>query len=215
MHEDPMTSTIGIIGIAGGLAEHIATEGEARGHRVTAFVDDSERWSAPGAAVRRGPRDLTRADLAEFDVLINAYQVPTGRERDHLAVNRHLLWLLARSSVRLITVGDPGTLFADASRTSIYWQQSVIRGPRRDAGRAMERVYFLYKINRDVLWTYLAPPIELVGDGERTGHYRAGGDVLLTDEQGRSRISNADYAVAMVDEVEAGAHPRRMFTVAA
>ncbi|WP_067608636.1 NAD(P)-dependent oxidoreductase [Nocardiopsis listeri] len=215
MHETSVTSTIGIIGVAGGLAEHIATEAAARGHEVTAFVDDPERWSAPVTAVRRAPRDLTRPDLAEFDVLINAYQVPAGRERDHLSVNRHLLLLLARSPIRLITVGDPGPLFADASRTSIHWQQSVARGPRRKAGRTMERVFFLYKINRDVLWTYLAPPIELVGDGERTGHYRAGGDVLLTDEQGRSRISKADYAVAMVDEVEAGAHPRRMFTVAA
>ncbi|WP_211718898.1 NAD(P)-dependent oxidoreductase [Nocardiopsis sp. MG754419] len=210
-----MTRSIGIIGVSGGLAEHIATEAAARGHHVTAFVDDTERWAAPVPAIRRDPLDLTRPDMAEFDVLINAHQVAPGRERAHLDVNRHLLWLLARTPTRLITVGSPGHLFTDDSRTSIYWQESIARGPRRDAARTMERVYFLYKINRDVLWTYLAPPIELVGDGARTGRYRAGGDVLLTDESGRSRISHADYAVAMVDEVEAGAHPRRMFTVVA
>ena len=187
MHEPSVTRTIGIIGVAGGLAEHIATEAAARGHSVTAFVDDPERWSAPVSTVRRDPRDLTRPDLAEFDVLINAYQVPSGRERDHLAVNRHLLLLLARSPIRLITVGDPGPLFVDASRTSIHWQQSIARGPRRDAGRTMERVFFLYKIlpgAADRAGRRRRTHRPLPGRRRRPPHRRAGPQ---SDQQGRLR----------------------------
>jgi uncharacterized protein len=62
-------------------------------------------------------------------------------------------------------------------------------------------------------WTFLSPPANLV-PGERTGRYRTGGERLLTDGSGESRISLEDYAVAMIDEVEQPRHIRQRFTVA-
>jgi putative NADH-flavin reductase len=53
----------------------------------------------------------------------------------------------------------------------------------------------------------------LVAPGERTGHFRLGGDQLLRDAQGKSHISMEDFAIAMVDEVEQPAHSRQRFTV--
>lgn len=50
--------------------------------------------------------------------------------------------------------------------------------------------------------------------GERTGQYRVGGDVLLTDDAGESHLSGQDLAVALVDEIEAPKHHRTRFTVA-
>ncbi|HJF51126.1 MAG TPA: NAD-dependent epimerase, partial [Brachybacterium paraconglomeratum] len=50
--------------------------------------------------------------------------------------------------------------------------------------------------------------------GERTGAYRIGGDVLLTDENGDSHLSGQYLAVALVDEIETPAHRRTRFTVA-
>jgi uncharacterized protein len=47
-----------------------------------------------------------------------------------------------------------------------------------------------------------------------TGRYRVGGDVLLTDADGNSTISGADYAKAFVDEIEQPAHRRQRFSVA-
>jgi putative NADH-flavin reductase len=49
--------------------------------------------------------------------------------------------------------------------------------------------------------------------GERTGGYRMGSDTLVVDDNGASRISMEDFAVAMLDEVEAPKHLRRAFTV--
>ena len=49
---------------------------------------------------------------------------------------------------------------------------------------------------------------------ERTGHYRIGGDQLLTDAKGNSHISVADFALAMLDELERPAHPRTRISVA-
>jgi uncharacterized protein len=61
-------------------------------------------------------------------------------------------------------------------------------------------------------WSYLAPSASLQ-PGQRTAHFRLGGDQLLTDNAGKSSISVQDYAVAMIDELEHRAHLRQRFTV--
>ena len=43
-------------------------------------------------------------------------------------------------------------------------------------------------------------------DGERTGKYILAGEELTLNSKGESIISYADYAVAMVDEIEKGGH---------
>ncbi len=63
---------------------------------------------------------------------------------------------------------------------------------------------------------FLVHPAEVFGawaEGERTGAYRDGGDVVVRDSEGNSFISGADFAIAVVDEIENGAHPRARFTV--
>jgi putative NADH-flavin reductase len=62
-------------------------------------------------------------------------------------------------------------------------------------------------------WTYISPAA-LLQDGERTGKYRVGGDQLLVDAKGESRISIADYAVALLDRVEQRDALRQRITVA-
>jgi putative NADH-flavin reductase len=54
----------------------------------------------------------------------------------------------------------------------------------------------------------------VIEPGERSGRYRVGGEELLSDAEGVSRITNADYAVAVVDELERSAHPRVRISVA-
>ena len=62
-------------------------------------------------------------------------------------------------------------------------------------------------------WTFFSPAA-LIEEGPRLGHYRTGGDQLLTDANGDSKISFADYAIAMVDELEQHKHSRARFTAA-
>lgn len=61
-------------------------------------------------------------------------------------------------------------------------------------------------------WSFLSPSADL-SPGQRTGQFRLGMDQLLTNAQGKSRISVEDYAMAMIDEVEKPKHIRRRFTV--
>lgn len=65
----------------------------------------------------------------------------------------------------------------------------------------------------DIDWTFFSPAA-LIFEGPRTSTYRPGTDQLVTDEAGESKISFADYAIAMVDELEAHKHSRARFTAA-
>lgn len=64
----------------------------------------------------------------------------------------------------------------------------------------------------DLDWTYFSPA-SLIQPGERTGKFRIGGDNLVADAQGKSRISSEDYATALVDELETPQHIRQRFTI--
>jgi len=64
-----------------------------------------------------------------------------------------------------------------------------------------------------VKWTYITPPKNFT-NGPRTGVFRIGGDRALQDDRGKTRLSRADFAVALVDEAEQGSHVRQRFSVA-
>jgi len=66
---------------------------------------------------------------------------------------------------------------------------------------------------RDWFFIHPAAGFGAWAPGERTGVYRDGGDVLVTDADGESFISGADLAVAVVDEIETPRHHRERFTV--
>jgi putative NADH-flavin reductase len=68
----------------------------------------------------------------------------------------------------------------------------------------------------DLDWFFLSPAVTFGSHnpGEATGRYRIGGDVVVSDGNGLSAISGADYALALVDEIETPAHSRARFTVA-
>ncbi|MET0763345.1 MAG: hypothetical protein ABWY29_00670 [Blastococcus sp.] len=65
-------------------------------------------------------------------------------------------------------------------------------------------------------WFSLSPPAAFgaFNPGEARGTFRVGGEVLLTDANGDSDISGADFGRAIIDEIEQPAHRRARFTVA-
>ena len=60
----------------------------------------------------------------------------------------------------------------------------------------------------DLDWTYVAPAGDFDHDGTRSGRYR------LADHGDRaSRITYADFAIALLDEIEAPRHHRAAVSV--
>jgi uncharacterized protein len=116
---------------------------------------------------------------------------------------RALLQGLPAAEVRLVVVNGGGSLEVAPGR-------QVLDTPDfpqawRPGALAQRDTLVVYRASTaDVDWTALSPAY-YIARGERTGRYRMGGDQLVTDERGESRISAEDYAVAQVDEIE---HPK-------
>lgn len=70
----------------------------------------------------------------------------------------------------------------------------------------------MLRAEKELDWTFLSPSAFLV-PGERTGKFRLGADQLLIGENGESKISMEDFAIALIDELDNPKHSRERFTV--
>jgi uncharacterized protein len=208
-----------VFGAGGTLGSRITDELLRRGHTVKVVVHSGSKPRprrprvASVVAEVTNPMSVTDA-IRGADAVISAIGPgPKQNASVVLGAARGLLAGLGKAGVhRLIVVGgagslevSPGVQLADTPDFPVAWKAVA------DAHReALE----IYRAEPDLEWTVVAPAA-LIAPGVRTGHYRAGGDQLLVDAKGESRISAEDYAVAIADEVETPRHIRRRFTVAA
>ena len=80
------------------------------------------------------------------------------------------------------------------------------------------RAFELVKASPATLdWFYVSPPADFGSwfNTESKGTYVLGGDVLQRDAEGKSTISAADLALAILDEIETPTHHRGRFTAIA
>ena len=204
---------IALIGATGFVGAKLLTEALDRGHDVTAIVTDPS--VLPPAANMRGVQaDATNADalaqaVAGHDVVISAFN--PGRDPDGTGTQAIIDGTKRPGVERLLVVGGAGTL-------EIASGERVIDQPNFPAewkAGALRTAAFLDQLRAETAldWVFVSPAAHLE-PGERTGRYRVGGDQLMTDEAGESRISLQDYAVAMLDEAERPAHHRARMSVA-
>jgi putative NADH-flavin reductase len=210
---------IAIFGASGWIGGTVAREALGRGHEVTAVVRDPGRLAIFGESLKVATADVTDPDqVASAALGQDAVGVAISGRRDHdagiiAAAARALLDGLPRANVRrFVWAGGagslevaPGVRLVDGPQFPAEWKPEALAQAEalaviRGAGPGME-------------WTYVSPAA-VIAPGERTGKFRIGGDQLLTDEKGESRISVEDYAIAFVDELEQAAHPRQRITVA-
>ena len=70
----------------------------------------------------------------------------------------------------------------------------------------------LLRGEKEFNWVYVSPSA-FIEPGERTNNFRLGKDQLLLNENGESRISNQDFAVAVINELETPEYKQTRFTV--
>ncbi len=204
---------IAIIGATGLVGTKILSESLDRGHEVTAIVRNPETLPMH-PKLRAAKGDATEpAKLASLvaghDVVISAFN-PGKDERGTGA--RSIIDAVKRAEVeRLLVVGGAGSLevapgkrLVDQPDFPAQWKEGALR-----------TADFLDQLRgeTELDWAFVSPAA-MLAPGERTGHYRVGGDQFMTDNDGESRISLEDYAVAMLDEAERPQHHRKRFSVA-
>jgi putative NADH-flavin reductase len=196
-----------LLGATGKVGGRLVAELRSRGHDVTGIARRPPE-ADPGIPMRLADaRDdeaaLTEA-IAGHDALICAARF--------VSVDAATILRAMKSAdvKRILVVGGAGTLFVapgvlllDSPDLPEAFKPEVLAG--RD---------FLETLRAsDADWTFLSPAATF-GPGERTGHYRLGGDTLMRDSSGESRISYEDLAWALVDELEEPHHSRKRFSIA-
>lgn len=208
---------VAVLGATGMVGCEVVAEAYARGHAVIAI----SRTARPDSVVDRltfRAIDVTDADvldeaLAEVDVAVLSVRLAPGSEDQLAEVTRGLLDAASRNDVRVLVVGGATPL-----RTPNNPHEFLIDAPsfvppawRTIAQASVDQLRACKEHSYDG-WTYLSPPAVLE-PGVRTGRYQRGSTTLLTDKNGDSRISAADLAIAVVEELEEPGNVQH-FTVA-
>lgn len=202
-------SQMAIIGATGRAGSQLLEEALRRGHRVTAIARHASAKLAGRPGVRAVDLDVLdgealTAALEGHDAVFSAAHFATVPPAAVIGPVK------AAGVPRLLVVGGAGSLMAAPGLKVIdtpgfpdaYRQEAAAGGVFLDALRAEPTLD----------WTFLSPSAEFV-EGERTGKFRLGDDDLLASAEGRSWITFADFAIALLDEFEQPKHSRRRFTV--
>ena len=201
-------SNIAIIGATGRAGSQLMEEALRRGHSVVAIARHASKIGERAGVVTKevdvNDVQALQAAVAGSDVVLSAAHFST------LPAAAIIEPVKKAGVKRLLFVGGAGSLLLpDGSQViqspdfpEAYKPEATAGGIYLDNLRA----------EKDLDWTFLSPSAEFV-EGERTGTFRLGQDHLLVSAEGKSWITFADFAIAMLDEVEQPKHTRQRFTV--
>ncbi|MCW8275373.1 NAD(P)-dependent oxidoreductase [Pseudomonas sp. PCH199] len=201
-------SKIAIIGATGRAGSQLLEEALRRGHSVTAIARDTSKITPRAGVVSKAVDALDAAALQAaivgHDVVISAAHFST------LPASAVIGPVKQAGVQRLLVVGGAGSLLLPDG-TRVIDSAGFPQEYKAEAGAG---ALFLENLRQeqDLDWTFLSPSAEFV-EGERTGKFRIGKDDLLVSSEGRSWITFADFAIALLDEVAAPKHSRQRFTV--
>ena len=216
-----------VYGATGKVGTHVVSEALDRGHLVTAVSRNPSRITARHDNLGAVQGDLLDEEsiaslAADKDVIVISVRGIVGKPKkpenaiQRIAVENvtNVLRDMGDAAPRLIHVGgagslevEPGVRYADKI-PKVLLPKSLELEIR---GQVLALEYL--RTVTDVDWSY-ATPAKNFTNGERTGTFQIGGDAVLEDDRGKSRISRADFAVALIDEAENAAHVRERFSVA-
>ena len=204
---------VALYGATGKSGSRILKELVSRGHQVIAIARNPSKGHEGDVPVRQDdlsdPQKIAVA-VEGADVVVSAYAPPQNEPDAIVGVTRRQVAALARGGkTRLVVVGGAGGLNVAPGVSLVdsgYLPEAYL-----PIAKAHVKALDVLKAS-DTDWTYLAPAAYFE-PGPRTGKFRLGTDELIANEQQESRISMEDYAIAMVDELEKGAHRRQRVSV--
>ncbi len=204
---------IAVVAANGKVAGKVISEAKNRGFEVTAF-GRRENNTVADDYVCKDLFDLTAEDMKGFEAVVDAFGAWTEDTlSQHSASLKHLCDILSGTDTRLLVVGGAGSLYVNTEHTSQVSDSPDFPEAFKPLATAMAKSLSELRQRADVKWTYISPACDFQADGERSGKYVLGGEELKLNAKGESIISYADYAVAMVDEIEKGGHIRQRISV--
>lgn len=191
---------IAVVAANGKAGSLITKEAVERNLDVTAIVRGKNKTVA-SQVVQKDIFDLTKEDLAPFDVIVDAYgQADINKLDEHSKTLKHLSDLVSGTNQRLLIIGGAGSLFVDDAPD--FPEQF------KPTAQAQTKTLEEIKQRDDVKWTFVSPAPDFQFEGEKTGDYKVSDDEVIG-----TSVSYADFAKAMVDEAINGTHIQKRFAV--
>lgn len=211
-------SGITILGGTGYAGHHIAAEAAARGHQVTAVARRAPMEPLEGVSYVAGDatrRELLKDLVAKSDVVILAISGRGDMRGRVVEVAAQLIPLAARQGVRLGVLGGAGSLKVSEDGPRLIDSEAFPDELKPESIEMIQVLEDLEAAEDSLQWFYVSPAARFgAGNpGERTGSYRTSTAVLMYDDAGRSELSGADLAIAVLDEVEHPRHRDQRFAV--
>ena len=208
---------IAVIGGTGYAGRHIVAEAVRRGHTVVSVARTVPSERVEGATYIEGTiLDVPglAAELEGVEVVVSTVPARGDMEGN---VRENIAELVATlpANVRIGVIGGAGGSLVAPGGPRLVDTESFTEEYKPEAFEAIGILHDLEATpaSRDFFYIHPAGGFGMWNPGERTGTYRDGGDVVVTDDEGESYISGADLAVAVVDEIENPKHSRERFTV--
>ena len=204
---------IAVVCANGRVGRLVVKEAVERGLDVTAVVREDNQSVAPHV-IKKDLYDLTKEDLASFDVVVDAFGAWAPEDLPgHSTSLRHLCDILSGTDIRLCIVRGAGSLYVNKEHTLCVAEGADFPEIFKPLASAMAKALGELRERHDVKWTYISPAGDFQDEGKRTGQYILGGEELILNEKGESIISYADYVIAMVDEITKGNHIQQRISV--
>lgn len=206
---------IAVVCANGKAGKLITNEALERDFDVTAIVRSKNKTNAKNV-ISKDLFDLTKEDLSAFDVVVDAFGawIPETLPL-HSTSLKHLCDILSGTETRLVIVGGAGSLYVNKEHTIQVMDTPDFPEMFKPLAKAQSKALEELRKRNDVKWTFISPAGDFQADGVRTGKYILAGEELTLNSKGESIISYADYAVALVDEIEKGNHIQQRISVVA
>jgi uncharacterized protein len=203
-----------VYGATGNSGREIVKELLRRRHKVTGVARKLDSLQGQQGVTAKAD-DLSNVDaiaatITGADVVVSAYAPPADNTDALVDVTKREIAAVKKAGgSRLLVVGGAGLLEVAPGVTLI--KSGHLPAEYMPIATSHEKALGVLRAS-DINWTYLSPAAFFV-PGERTGKFRLGAKELIADAKGESKISFADYAIAVVDEIEKPAHERGSFSV--
>ncbi len=201
-----------VVGAAGKTGVAVVERAVAAGHQVTAFVQKADEYKGPNARVIEGDAtdsvSINEAVIGQ-DAVIDTIGGKTPYKKTTLesSAAKAIISAMQRNGVRhLVVTSMIGE--GESKENATFYERLLIstflRGTDKDKG-AMESVVELSNLD----WVILRPA--LLNDDPATGNVRV---FPAESEEKAHKITRADLASFMIDQLSSGEHLHQAVTVA-
>ncbi|MBS1503517.1 MAG: NAD(P)-dependent oxidoreductase [Bacteroidetes bacterium] len=210
---------IALVGATGFVGTAVLNEALYRGHKVTAIARNTEKLGHGNENLTVKQADAYNSDelaavIAGNDAVISTFNSGWGNPNiyeDFIRGSESIQAAAKKTGIkRLLVVGGagsleikPGVQLVDTPEFPAEW--------KRGAQAARDYLNIIKKEN-DLDWTFLSPAI-IIQHNSNSRPFRLGTDQPVFDADGKSEISVADLAKALVDELENGRFIKKRFTL--